>query len=74
MSAPEAQTPVATPASSASSGSAAHSCSSCGRTLIGWGVVTFSCPKCGTPGLGRCAQCRDQSVVYRCRQCDFQGP
>ncbi len=77
MSAPESQTPSTPPAvgggASAPTGPA-KSCSSCGRALIGWGVVSFPCPKCGSLGLGRCAQCRDQSVGYRCRVCDFQGP
>lgn len=76
MSVPEAHSTPSPPAAAGPSrgAPAAHACSSCGRTLIGWGVVMFSCPKCGAPGLGRCAQCRDQSVGYRCPQCDFQGP
>ena len=49
-------------------------CSSCGRELVGRGATTFLCPSCGETTIGRDAQCRDQSVPYRCTRCGFQGP
>lgn len=49
-------------------------CSSCGTRLLGKGVTTFACPSCGNGKMGRCAQCRDQSVTYTCAECGFQGP
>ena len=33
-----------------------------------------ACPSCGEGHIGRCAQCRDQSVHYRCDSCGFMGP
>jgi len=52
----------------------AESCSSCGVRLVESGSTTFSCPQCGETVLGRCKQCRDQSVVFVCGKCGFQGP
>ncbi|MDR1690863.1 MAG: zinc finger domain-containing protein [Candidatus Methanoplasma sp.] len=49
-------------------------CSSCGKRLIGHGNTTFKCPKCGNSDIGRCDQCRDQSVSYECKNCGFIGP
>ncbi|MCQ2071064.1 MAG: zinc finger domain-containing protein [archaeon] len=49
-------------------------CSSCGKRLIGHGNTFFKCPKCGEVEIGRCAQCRDQSVPYECPGCKFVGP
>lgn len=49
-------------------------CSSCGKRLIGRGNTFFKCPKCGEYEIGRCAQCRDQSVPYECKKCGFIGP
>ncbi|MGI0132571.1 MAG: zinc finger domain-containing protein [Thermoplasmata archaeon] len=49
-------------------------CSSCGVALSGRGATHFPCPQCGELTLGRCARCRDQSVVYRCPKCSFEGP
>lgn len=49
-------------------------CSSCGVALQGRGAVSFPCPECGKVTLGRCRQCRDQSVPYRCPSCGFTGP
>jgi len=49
-------------------------CSSCGKRLIGHGNTTFKCPKCGNTEVGRCDQCRDQSVSYECKKCGFVGP
>ncbi len=67
-------TPQPSAASSASpSGATLHTCISCGRSLRAKGSVEFACPDCGEP-LGRCQQCRDQSVTYRCPQCRFLGP
>ena len=51
-----------------------ETCSSCGVRLLGKGVTTFACPSCGEGKLGRCTQCRDQSVAYHCNRCGFQGP
>ncbi|MBA3046533.1 MAG: DUF1610 domain-containing protein [Candidatus Thermoplasmatota archaeon] len=51
-----------------------HACASCGTRLIGKGDVVFKCPGCGIKLLGRCAQCRDQSVEYGCKDCGYQGP
>ncbi|MCK5548437.1 MAG: DUF1610 domain-containing protein [Thermoplasmata archaeon] len=49
-------------------------CSSCGIRLSGGGATVFKCPGCGAGDIGRCAQCRDQSVVYKCKECGFEGP
>jgi predicted RNA-binding Zn-ribbon protein involved in translation (DUF1610 family) len=49
-------------------------CSSCGTRLLGKATTAFACPACGEGKLGRCAQCRDQSVHYRCDGCGFMGP
>jgi Zn-ribbon RNA-binding protein len=51
-----------------------ETCSSCGVRLLGKGVTSFACPSCGEGKMGRCAQCRDQSVTYSCAKCGFQGP
>ena len=51
-----------------------HACASCGTRLIGKGDVVFMCPGCGVKELGRCAQCRDQSVEYGCPDCGYEGP
>jgi predicted RNA-binding Zn-ribbon protein involved in translation (DUF1610 family) len=52
---------------------APHTCVSCGRSLRAKGAVEFPCPDCGEL-IGRCQQCRDQSVTYRCPHCGFSGP
>ena len=49
-------------------------CTSCGRPVSVRGATHFLCPSCGQATLGRCAQCRDQSVVYHCPNCGFEGP
>ncbi|MDR3282526.1 MAG: zinc finger domain-containing protein [Candidatus Methanoplasma sp.] len=49
-------------------------CSSCGKRLVGRGNTFFKCPKCGAVEIGRCDQCRDQSVPYECEKCGFVGP
>jgi len=49
-------------------------CASCGTRLVGKGNTWFKCPGCGKQMLGRCAQCRDQSVEYRCPECGHEGP
>lgn len=51
-----------------------ESCSSCGIRLTGRGVTTFLCPGCSETTMGRCPQCRDQSVAYLCESCGFRGP
>jgi len=49
-------------------------CSSCGVMLLGYGVTAFDCPNCGKTKIGRCQQCRNQSVRYTCSACGFSGP
>ncbi|PIV70202.1 MAG: hypothetical protein COS08_01480 [Euryarchaeota archaeon CG01_land_8_20_14_3_00_38_12] len=49
-------------------------CSSCGAVLLKKGSMSFPCPACGKTMIGRCPQCRDQGVAYKCRECGFQGP
>ena len=49
-------------------------CASCGTRLVSKGDVIFKCPSCGVKQLGRCVQCRDQSVEYKCPDCGYEGP
>ena len=49
-------------------------CSSCGVRLIGKSTTFFLCPNCGKTEIGRCPNCRDQSVTYVCAKCGFSGP
>ncbi|HTP53654.1 MAG TPA: zinc finger domain-containing protein [Thermoplasmata archaeon] len=49
-------------------------CTSCGRALPTPGGTQFPCPGCGEVVIGRCARCRDQSVLYHCPKCGFEGP
>ncbi|MBE0518854.1 MAG: DUF1610 domain-containing protein [Thermoplasmata archaeon] len=49
-------------------------CSSCGIRLVRKTETTFPCPKCGNAVIGRCMNCRDQSVKYKCPECGFIGP
>jgi len=49
-------------------------CASCGTRLVGQGDVIFKCPGCDVKQLGRCVQCRDQSVEYICPDCGYEGP
>ncbi|HZY70693.1 MAG TPA: zinc finger domain-containing protein [Thermoplasmata archaeon] len=49
-------------------------CTSCGSALGGIGSVKFPCPDCGQETIGRDRRCRDQSVLYRCPRCGFEGP
>lgn len=49
-------------------------CTSCGKRLVGKMETTFLCPNCGKAQIGRCRNCRDQSVKYRCPECGFVGP
>jgi len=49
-------------------------CSSCGVRLIGKKSTFFLCPMCGKTEIGRCSNCRDQSVKYICAKCGFTGP
>ncbi|MCI4318211.1 MAG: zinc finger domain-containing protein [Thermoplasmata archaeon] len=49
-------------------------CSSCGLALSGRGATHFTCPQCSETTLGRCSRCRDQSVLFRCPKCGFEGP
>ncbi len=50
------------------------SCSSCGKRLVGAGITFFKCPTCAGEEIGRCSNCRDQSVMYECKKCGFRGP
>ncbi|MEE8182632.1 MAG: zinc finger domain-containing protein [Thermoplasmata archaeon] len=49
-------------------------CSSCGVVMQRKGTAIFKCPACGEGTIGRCTQCRDQSVPYKCEVCGFEGP
>ncbi|MEE2811951.1 MAG: zinc finger domain-containing protein [Candidatus Thermoplasmatota archaeon] len=51
----------------------ASTCSSSGVPLTGAKSTSFPCPNCGEP-IGRSEVCRNQSVPYRCQQCEFEGP
>ena len=51
-----------------------ENCSSCGIRLIERGDTVFPCPHCGASLVGRCRNCRDQSVKYKCVDCGFMGP
>jgi Zn-ribbon RNA-binding protein len=48
-------------------------CISCGTGITGRGSAQFPCPRCGTM-IARCSGCREQSVAFTCRSCDFGGP
>ncbi len=49
-------------------------CSSCGIPLKREKSVGFKCPSCGVGFIGRCSNCRDQSAIYVCKNCGFEGP
>jgi predicted RNA-binding Zn-ribbon protein involved in translation (DUF1610 family) len=49
-------------------------CTSCGIRLVDKGTVVFKCPSCVKANIGRCTQCRDQSVAYVCPECGYEGP
>jgi len=49
-------------------------CTSCGAAIAGRAATHFICPQCGVETIGRCARCRDQSVIYHCPKCAFEGP
>lgn len=49
-------------------------CSSCGLALGGRGTTHFICPDCAQASIGRCRRCRDQSVLFHCPNCGFEGP
>ena len=51
-----------------------YSCTSCGTRLVDKGTVVFACPACEKGTIGRCAQCRDQSVPFTCQECGYEGP
>ncbi|UCC94267.1 MAG: DUF1610 domain-containing protein [Thermoplasmata archaeon] len=52
----------------------ASRCISCGVPLTHQGRASFKCPGCGNVEMGRCNQCRGQSVAFKCPECGFQGP
>ncbi|MCL4325797.1 MAG: zinc finger domain-containing protein [Candidatus Thermoplasmatota archaeon] len=49
-------------------------CNSCGTPLKERGFTTFKCPSCSNEYIGRCNQCRNNSVEYVCPSCKFRGP
>ncbi len=49
-------------------------CSSCGIPIGDEQSVGFKCPSCGKTLIGRCKNCRDQSAIYVCAECGFEGP
>ncbi|MDI6855723.1 MAG: zinc finger domain-containing protein [Candidatus Thermoplasmatota archaeon] len=51
-------------------------CSSCGKPITGVvkGVASFKCPQCNNTIIARCFKCREQSVLYTCKECGFVGP
>ncbi|RLF37123.1 MAG: RNA-binding protein [Thermoplasmata archaeon] len=51
----------------------AEKCVTCGRGLLEKGFTTFPCPICDNV-IGRCSNCREQSVKYACPKCGFGGP
>ncbi len=51
----------------------AERCISCGKGLIERGSTTFKCPNCEEI-IGRCNNCREQSVKYTCVKCGLIGP
>jgi len=51
-----------------------ENCTSCGTRLVGTGNTVFQCPECAEGVIGRCFQCRDQSVKYHCPKCGKSGP
>lgn len=57
-----------------SEGKSSQRCSSCGIFLVDRGSSSFPCPNCGNATIGRCPNCKDQSVKYVCEECSFEGP
>ncbi|MEW6069968.1 MAG: zinc finger domain-containing protein [Candidatus Thermoplasmatota archaeon] len=51
-------------------------CSSCGRPIKSSvkGIAVFKCPQCSNTVIARCPKCREQSVLYTCKECGFVGP
>lgn len=49
-------------------------CTSCGIPLSRENDVRFICPNCNKVQLGRCGNCRNQSAIYICPGCGFEGP
>ncbi|MGC8565352.1 MAG: zinc finger domain-containing protein [Thermoplasmata archaeon] len=49
-------------------------CISCGKGLIEEGSVIFKCPNCGEYTIGRCRNCREMGIKYKCPKCGFEGP
>ena len=52
----------------------ADRCTSCGVRLVDKGGTSFLCPQCSQVMIGRCAQCKDQSTLFVCKECGFEGP
>ncbi len=49
-------------------------CISCGKGLVEEGSVIFKCPNCGEYLIGRCRNCREMGIRYKCPKCGFEGP
>ncbi len=49
-------------------------CTSSGVPLSESGATSFNCPKCGEVSIGRSPRCRNQAVLYQCKNCGFEGP
>lgn len=47
-------------------------CVSCGRLSDSY--TEFKCPKCGKSTIIRCKHCREISNIYKCKECNFEGP
>ena len=47
-------------------------CISCGRLTDSY--TEFKCPKCAGNTIIRCRHCREVSNVYKCKECNFEGP
>ncbi|MFC2143576.1 zinc finger domain-containing protein [Candidatus Aenigmatarchaeota archaeon] len=50
-------------------------CTTCKKNLVSEDNFTkFKCPCCNKTYIYRCGQCRRQSNIYKCPECDFEGP
>lgn len=50
-------------------------CTSCNVHIQAKGnFVKFMCPACNKQLIVRCKNCKDASVLYKCKNCGFEGP